>query len=108
LLVVALFLGASGAPGAQEQCQQAERTIWVYEGGWFQKVGERKWIEVNSRVYDGGKGKYEYLELERTDKYVEILDTKRKEIARLYFDHQKYKGEDEKGWIEGYKGHWAK
>jgi hypothetical protein len=83
---------------------QGERTLWVYEGGSFQKVGERKWIEFDS----SGNRKFEFKEVERTDHYVELHDTQRKLIARFYFDHQKYKGEGENGWREGYKGHWAK
>jgi hypothetical protein len=90
------------------ELEQGREDVWVYEGGWFQRVEGNKWIEVNVDVYDFGKGKWHFREIEKKKDFIELVDESRKLLIRLHHDFCETRREDQREWSLLYKGHWKK
>src|ERR1700733_12745263 len=67
--------------------QAQERNYWRYRGGHFENTSGNRWEE---RTEDKT---FHFTEIDRTEKYVELLDNNRKLIVRLYDDRQEDKPE---------------
>jgi hypothetical protein len=87
------------------QDEKHERVLWVYEAGWFEKKDGKAWIEVNRDVYNGA-GKFEFKEVKRSDKYVELYDESRKLSVRLSDAHAELKVDGDDEWNALYDGRW--
>jgi hypothetical protein len=89
----------------QDKDEAKERTLWVYESGWFQKKEGKNWIEVNQENYDG-PGKLNFREMKRTKEFVELNDDSRKISVRLYDKKVEFKQGDDEEWNHLYDGRW--
>ena len=77
-----------------------ERTKWKYEGGYFEKTTDGKWIE------HAKDGTFNFEEKEETDKFILLIDKKRKIAVRLE-DKQCYVRTGDKGQFKlTYQGGW--
>jgi uncharacterized protein (TIGR03067 family) len=78
-----------------------ERTKWKYEGGYFEKTKDGKWIE------HAKDGTFNFEEKEQTDKFILLIDKKRKIAVRLE-DKECYVRTGDKGQFKlTYKGGWV-
>lgn len=75
----------------------ADRTVWTHDKGFFVKQEGKHWTEG---------GDFEFLEKDRTSKYVELYDGKRDTWVRLYDDHSQIKKDGK--YVRLYKGGWKK
>jgi hypothetical protein len=93
---------AQDGPGKGAQA----RTAWLYsasgKNGSFRNEIGKKWVE---RGPDGGEARFE--EVERADKYVELLDRGRAMSLRLYSDHAEWRQGQNGPWNRLYEGRWA-
>ena len=77
-----------------------ERTKWKYEGGYFEKTKDGKWIE------HARDGTFHFEEMELTDKFILLIDKKRKIAVRLE-DKECHVRTGDKGQFKlTYKGGW--
>jgi uncharacterized protein (TIGR03067 family) len=87
--------------GLTTQALAEERTKWKYEGGYFEKTKDGKWVE------HARDGTFDFEEKEQTDKSVLLVDKKRKIAVRLE-DKECYVRTGEKGQFKlTYKGGWV-
>jgi uncharacterized protein (TIGR03067 family) len=78
-----------------------ERTKWKYEGGYFEKNKDGKWIE------HARDGTFNFEVTEETDKLILLIDKKRKIAVRLE-DKECYVRTGDKGQFKlTYKGGWV-
>jgi uncharacterized protein (TIGR03067 family) len=78
-----------------------ERTKWKYEGGYFEKTKDGKWVE------HARDGTFDFEEREQTDKSILLIDKKRKIAVRLE-DKSCYVRTGEKSQFKlTYKGGWV-
>src|SRR5262245_49056366 len=108
VVVSAAWLLAAPVSAIQDKPEKKERTLWVYEGGWYQKIDGKNWIEVNYNVYNSNRGRFEFEEVNRTEEYVELHDKARKVSSRHYHDHHEWRNDNAAEWNRGYQGRWAK
>jgi hypothetical protein len=101
ILAVAGLLSSAAFVVADDQ-----RVIWVYEAGWYQQKDGKNWIEVNPDNYPEAKA-LQYVEVKRTEQYVELYDDSRKIVVRLFDSTEEHRVGDGK-WETGYKGRWRK
>ena len=85
VLSALLVLWHSGDAWAQET-----RSVWVYKGGYFKIVKDKKWFETNP------DGEWTFQETARTRDYVELYDETRDYTVRLYQTELYLKGGNEK------------
>lgn len=58
------------------------RVLWLYEGGWFEQLGDKRWIEVNRDVFHVS-GSHQFHEVGRSADFVELHDGLRNLGVRL-------------------------
>jgi hypothetical protein len=92
--VCVLLLG-SGAAHA------ADREYWKHDKGHFENTVGNKWVE-KSETHT-----YNFVEKERTEKFVEIYDKERDVTVHLHDDRAAYKKGNGK-WETLYTGKWGK
>ena len=93
------------APQPVARADQIERTLWVYEAGWFEKKEGTSWIEVNRDIYNRA-GKVDFKEVHRSDRFVEIYDSARKLTVRLSETRMEWREDGHEEWNLLYEGRW--
>jgi hypothetical protein len=90
--------------------EAADRTYWVYEGGWFARSKDKSWYEMNEEAFGKSKAPWDFQEVKRTKEYVELRDDSRKVSVRLSESLAEYLGDDDKDreWKPLTKGRWKR
>jgi hypothetical protein len=108
-LVVSLVLLGSLAPltRADSSGGAQARNGWRYKAsgkyGWFQKETGKRWTETTP---DGMQ--FQFQEVARTAKYVDLFDRSRTMWLRLYSDHCAWRQGEKPQWNRLYDGLWVK
>lgn len=63
------------------------RTIWVYEGGWFAKAKDGSWYEMNETLFRNGGKPAKYGEAKRSKEFIDLYDDSRRKYVRLFEKH---------------------
>lgn len=85
------------------------RTVWAYEGGWFQHVEGQKWEELNFKILVFGVNKGEpvpFQEVSRTEEEIVIRDPKRGMLMQLTATRSSWKRDNEESWHPFIAGRW--
>src|SRR5437764_1467194 len=80
----------------------AERNYWKHSKGHFENTSGNNWVEKI-----GGMTK-RLVEVERTEKYIELYNTAEDATIRLFNDRCMVKLSDKKRFEEYYQGRWGK
>jgi hypothetical protein len=87
LIVLSAFLVLSH-PGDVRAADT--RSVWLYKGGYFKMLEDKKWSETNP------DGAWMFQEKARTADYVELYDETRDYTVRLYATEMYLKGGNDK------------
>lgn len=84
------------------------RTYWAYEGGWFAKLKDDSWYELNELTYRKLGKPSQFREVKRTKQYVELYDEGRKVGIRLFEKEAQVRNSDREdaAWQKLYTGRW--
>jgi hypothetical protein len=80
----------------------ADRNYWRHSKGHFENTEGNKWVEKAEK-----DATHNYVEKERTEKYVELYDKSRDAWVRLFDDRCMYRFGDKK-WERLCDGSWGK
>ena len=97
------LLAFAGTGRAEEPADT--RAYWAYEGGWFAKLKDGSWYELNEQTYRVADKPSKFKEIGRTNGYVELYDDSRGMGVRLY-DNAMYYNPDGRGWRGPHAGFW--
>jgi hypothetical protein len=107
VLPLALLGGLALAQGAGAPRDDQARNAWLYKvsgkDGWFAEEAGKRWIESTS---DGKQ--FQFEELRRTAKYVELYDGSRTMWLRLFADHVEWRQGTKPDWFRLYDGRWVR
>lgn len=102
VLAVAALVGRSAAE------EPAERTYWVYEGGWFAKSKDGSWYELNELTLRKLGKPVQFKEVKRTKEVIELYDADRKVAVRLYAETSEVRASEKEDapWEKLQKDRW--
>jgi hypothetical protein len=105
-LASVLAFVATGPSRAEEPA--ANRTYWVYDGGWFAKSKDDSWYEMNELTFRKFGKPVKFKEVKRTKEFIELYDEDRKVGVRLYDETSEVQLADRPNpaWEKLYKGQW--
>jgi hypothetical protein len=83
-----------------------DRTLWVYEGGWFERRNGAQWIEMNRDLFVEGNAPIAFREQRRTKEFVILYDTSRGMFVRLSDTTMEWRQGSTDSWNVLYSGRW--
>lgn len=101
LLVQLTIAATAGAQGVSQP-----RTLWVYEGGWFEQVSPKKWVEMNRDLFRDGSDPISFTEVGRSSLYVDLYDATRTMFIRLSDGRMEWRQNASSSWNLLYLGRW--
>ncbi len=81
------------------------RTLWVYESGWFEDIGDHQWVELNHELYNDS-GEMLFVEVSRNDSQVTLFDKSRNLTVILTEGKMKWRVGESGDFNELYQGRW--
>jgi hypothetical protein len=85
-----------------------DRSLWVYDAGWFEKKNDKLWIEMNRDIERDIGTHIDFEEVKRSNDYVQLYDSGRRMTVRLSDTKMEWRVDGNECWNTRYEGHWSK